>query len=133
MKKVLDIGICGTVVVSEALSGTAHAACSSTAPTTGTIVVCNYYPPGNFVGQSPLATGNLNFAACRARRVCLFVNLVFENRIELFVAKVKRDIKNSVVSVFSSTHSFPVSKYIYPSKVSYRRIKFKGQLSRVVY
>jgi outer membrane autotransporter protein len=40
MKKVLDIGICSAVLVSEALSGTANAACSSTAPTTGTSVVC---------------------------------------------------------------------------------------------
>src|SRR5471030_498017 len=40
MKKVLDIGICSAVLVSEALSGTANAACSSTAPTTGTTVVC---------------------------------------------------------------------------------------------
>jgi len=32
MKKVLDIGICSAVLVSEALSGTLDAVCSSTAP-----------------------------------------------------------------------------------------------------
>jgi len=51
MKKVLDIGICSAVFVSAALSGTANAACSSTAPTTGTSVVCT----GTGTGILPVA------------------------------------------------------------------------------
>jgi|SRR5471032_373371 len=40
MKKVLDTGTCSAVFVSEAPSGTAHAASSSTGPATGASVVC---------------------------------------------------------------------------------------------
>jgi hypothetical protein len=60
MKKVLDIGICSAVVVTEALSGTAHAACSSTAPTTGTSVVCTgtaILPVAAVTGSSAVTIG----------------------------------------------------------------------------
>jgi len=60
MKKVLDIGICSAVLVSEALSGTANAACSSTAPTTGTTVVCTgtgILPVAAVAGSSAVTIG----------------------------------------------------------------------------
>jgi len=60
MKKVLDIGICSAVLVSEALSGTANAACSSTAPTTGTSVVCTgtgILPVAAVAGSSAVTIG----------------------------------------------------------------------------
>jgi len=60
MKKVLDIGICSAVLVSEALSGTANAACSSTAPTTGTSVVCTgtgILPVAAVAGSSAVIIG----------------------------------------------------------------------------
>jgi len=60
MKKVLDIGICSAVLASEALSGTANAACSSTAPTTGTSVVCTgtgILPVAAVAGSSAVIIG----------------------------------------------------------------------------
>ena len=60
MKKVLDIGICSAVFVSAALSGTANAACSSTAPTTGTSVVCTgtgILPVAAVAGSSAVIIG----------------------------------------------------------------------------
>jgi outer membrane autotransporter protein len=60
MKKVLDIGICSAVLVTEALSGTANAACSSTAPTTGTTVVCTgtgILPVAAVAGSSAVTIG----------------------------------------------------------------------------
>ncbi|KQR74758.1 transporter [Burkholderia sp. Leaf177] len=41
MKKAVDLGICSAVVFSGAFTGTANAACTSTAPATGASVVCS--------------------------------------------------------------------------------------------
>jgi outer membrane autotransporter protein len=71
MKKVLDIGICSAVLVSEALSGTANAACSSTAPTTGTTVVCTgtgILPVAAVAGSSAVTIGIDSTAAAALSR-----------------------------------------------------------------
>jgi hypothetical protein len=72
MKKVLDIGICSAIVVTEAFSGTAHAACSSTAPTTGTSVVCTgtgILPVAAVAGSSAVTVGIDSTVAATLSRV----------------------------------------------------------------
>lgn len=65
MKKVLDAGICRAVFVSEALSGTAYAACSSTWPATGASVVCSVSNSGAsvFTGSNGSGTKPGRFPA----------------------------------------------------------------------
>src|SRR6195952_5159944 len=89
MKKAVDLSICGAVVFSGALAGTVHAACSSSAPPSGTSVVCS----GTGVGRVTALAGSTG------------VNVNIDSTVDAALARTASPVSFSIAGSSAITNS----------------------------